>query len=105
MHQIHSEEALFSYVKNGKLHGIIITNTDDLVLAGDSVFDKDIVEELRSTFTFSKIESNKFTYCGSQVTVNDDGSIELNQDQYIDSLREISEIDAKTVFQKEIEKN
>ena len=95
MHQIHSEEALFSYVKNGKLHGIIVTNTDDLVLAGDSVFDKDIVEELRSTFTFSKIESNKFTYCGIQITVNDDGSIELNQDQFIDSLREISEIDVK----------
>ena len=59
------------------------------------MFDKDIVEELKSTFTFSKIESNKLTYCGSQITVNDDGSIELNQDQYIDSLREISEIDVK----------
>ena len=41
MHQIHSEGALFSFVKEGKLHGIVVTNTDDLILAGDDVFEKD----------------------------------------------------------------
>ena len=83
-----------SYI-DGKLHGIIVTNTDDLVLAGDSVFDKDIVEELKRTFTFSKIQENRFTYCGSQIVVNDVGSIELNQNQYIDSITEIIEIDVQ----------
>ena len=27
MHQLHSDGALFSYVKDGKLHGIVVTNT------------------------------------------------------------------------------
>ena len=41
MHQIHLESALFSYVKAGKLHGLVVTNTDDLILAGDDIFEKD----------------------------------------------------------------
>ena len=94
MHQIHSESALFSYVKDGKLRGLVVTNTDDLILAGDSVFDKDITEKLQDIFKFSKIESNNFNYCGSQITVNEDGSITLDQNKYTKSLKEVSEINS-----------
>ena len=38
MHRIHSDGAMFSYVKDGKLHGIVTTHSDDLILAGDDAF-------------------------------------------------------------------
>ena len=91
MHQIHSEGALFSFVKEGKLHGIVVTNTDDLILAGDDVFEKEITEKLQEIFRFSKIETNTFTYCGSKITIHEDGKIELDQNSYIDNLKEVDE--------------
>ena len=86
MHRIHSDGALFSYVKEGKLHGIVTTHSDDLILAGDEKFDEDITAKLKQIFKFSKIEKNKFKYCGCNVTVKDDGTIELDQDDYVEKL-------------------
>ena len=46
LYRIHSDGALFSYVTEGKLHGVVTTHSDDLILAGDDTFDKDIVSKL-----------------------------------------------------------
>ena len=95
MHQIHSDSALFSYVKNGKLHGIIVTNTDDLILAGDEVFDSDITSKLVQIFKFSKLEEDSFTYCGCDIKINEDGTIELDPNNYIDKIEEIENKETK----------
>ena len=69
-----------------------MSNTDDPILAGDEIFDRDITEKLQKIFKFSKIENDEFTYCGSQIRVNENGSITLDQNKYIDSVKEVSEI-------------
>ena len=89
MHRMHSEGAIFSYVKNGKLHGVIATHSDDLIMAGDQVFEVDIENKLTEAFKFSKIEENSFKYCGCHVTRTSDGSIVLDQQEYIENLNEI----------------
>ena len=58
MHRTHSEEALFTYVKDSKLQGLIATHSDDLIMAGNEVFEVDIERRLRELFEFSKVEKN-----------------------------------------------
>ena len=55
LHEVHSEGAIFSYVINGKLHGLIVSHVDDLLMAGDEIFSKDVEENLAKVFKFSKI--------------------------------------------------
>ena len=99
MHRIHSDGALFTYVVDGKLNGIVTTHLDDLTIAGDDKFERDIESMLQEGFKFSKIESNKFKYCGCNVTVKENGTIELDQDDYVDNLEklEIPEDDGDSI--------
>ena len=86
MNRTHSEGALFTYVKDGKLQGLIATHSDDLIMAGNEVFEADIECRLRELFQFSKVEKNSFKYCGCYITRKEDGSIELDQQEYIEYL-------------------
>ena len=94
MHRVHSDGALFTYVKEGKLHGLVTTHSDDLILAGDKIFERDITSKLKETFKFSKVEKNNFKYCGCNVKSNEDGTIELDQNDYVDRLKELDVDDA-----------
>ena len=89
MHKIHSDGSLFTYVKNGELQGLITTHSDDLILAGNELFEEDIESKLKEMFQFSKIEEHSFKYCGCNITSKQDGTIELDQNDYIDSLDEL----------------
>ena len=50
MHKIHSDGALFTYVKEGKLHGLIASHVDDWLVIGDDVFEEEIASKLKDTF-------------------------------------------------------
>ena len=89
MHKVHSDGAFFTYVKEGKLLGLIALHVDDLMIAGNDQFQADIVSNLKKTFLFSKIEDKTFKYCGSNITANNDGSIQLDQNDYIDTLKKM----------------
>ena len=91
MHRVHSDGALFTYVKNGKFHGIIVANVDDLILAGDDVFEEHITAKLKQIFKFSKVEGGTFTYCGNKIVTRDNGTIELDQNEYIDTLEPLDD--------------
>ena len=39
---VHADGTLFSYVKDGKLHGLIVSHVNDLLLIGDKQFEADI---------------------------------------------------------------
>ena len=91
LHRVHADGALFTYVKNGKFHGIVASVVDDLIIAGDSVFDKDVAEKLKSIFVFSKLEVGTFKYCGCNIRVKDNGDIELDQNDYVEKLQEIED--------------
>ena len=60
MHKVHSDGALFTYVKNGNLQGIIVSHVDDWLVSGNNEFEKDIVSKLKEKFQFSKVEKNNF---------------------------------------------
>ena len=89
LHKVHADGALFTYVVDGKLHGLIASNVDDLILAGDEKFKTEVEEKLQGVFKFSKIEEKTFKYCGCNISVKTNGDIELDQNDYVDKLREI----------------
>ena len=89
MHQVHADGTLFSYVREGKLHGLIVSHVDDLLIMGDALFESEIEKRLAKTFIFSKIEEKSFKYCGCQITVEKSGDILLDQIKYVDTIEEI----------------
>ena len=86
LHKVHADGALFSYVVDGELHGVITTNVDDLIMAGDNKFNAEVVDKLQEKFKFSKVENDAFTYCGCSIVMKEDGTIELDQKEYIEKL-------------------
>ena len=86
---MHSDGALFTYVKNGKLQGLITTHSDDLIMAGNDTFEREVTNKLQEMFQFSKIEENAFKYCGCNIQTKENGSVELDQNDYIEKLEEM----------------
>ena len=99
LHKVHADGALFSYVVDGKLHGVVTTNVDDLIMAGDELFDVEVVDKLQEEFKFSKVELDSFNHCVCSIASVGDGSIELNQNEYIDKLEYIMRLVAHTHIQ------
>ena len=89
MHQVHADGTLFTYVKEGKLHGMIVSHVDDLLIMGDERFEEEVEKKLPDAFQFSKMETKSFKYCGCQITMEENGDIILDQIQYVDLLEEI----------------
>ena len=92
LHKIHSDGAMFTYVKEGKLQGLIVVNVDDVIMAGNDKFKVEVEEKLKDMFRFSKIEEKEFVYCGCRIRCKDDGTIELDQDQYLDTLAPMNKV-------------
>ena len=95
MHKIHSDEAFFTYNKNGKLHGLIVSHVDDWFVAGDKVFEKDVIEKLNKKFKFSKIQKNSLNHLGCKIEMKSDGGIELDQNEYTDALKRIGNVEGE----------
>ena len=89
LHRVHSDGALFTYVKNGKLQGLITTHSDDLIMAGNDSFEREVTNKLQEMFQFSKIEENAFKYCGCNIQTKENGSVELDHNDYIEKLEEM----------------
>ena len=96
LHKVHSDGALFSFVKNGKLHGLVASHVDDLLIAGDDVFKHEVEDKLQEIFVFSKIEERCFKYCGCRVNVKEDGTIEVDQREYVDVIEQIPDVEGPT---------
>ena len=89
---MHSDGAVFTYVREGKLHGLVITNVDDLLMIGDKKFEDEVADKLQEEFRFSKVEEKSFTYCGCRIVTNEDGSIHLDQNEYIEELKKMEDV-------------
>ena len=74
-----------------------------MILAGDEIFEENITEKLKDMFTFSKFEQNKFKYCGCNIAVAEDGTITLDQNDYIEKIEElvVEDIDESIELSKE----
>ena len=93
LHEVHSDGAVFTYVVEGKLQGLIISNVDDLLMIGNELFNKEVVEKLKDVFKFSKVENKSFIYCGCRITTNEDGSIDLEQYEYIKEIEPMNNVE------------
>ena len=93
LHRVHADGALFTFVKDGKLHGLVASHVDDLLIAGDDVFKQEVEEKLQEKLIFSKIEEGCFKYCGCRINVRDDGSIELDQHEYVTVMEKIPDME------------
>ena len=85
------DEAFYYLHQDGELLGAVITHVDDFTLAGTESFIKEVLETISRELTVSKIEKDKFRYTGIDVSAVDDG-IEVQMEDYLDSLEEIKEI-------------
>ena len=96
LHKVHADGALFVYVKNGKLHGLIVSHVDDLLVMGDDVFEREVEYKLKEKFVFSKMEETSFKYCGCRIEVKNDGSIEADQNEYVENMEQIPPVEGPT---------
>ena len=50
LHKVHSDGALFTFVKGDKLHGLVATNVDDLLMIGDDTFEEEVTKKVTGAF-------------------------------------------------------
>ena len=86
MKRLSGDLAVFTYHVEGKLKGIVEIHVDDFLTMGDLDFVRDVVKPILSMFKFSKIELNKFRFCGLELEKTQSG-IRLSQDNYLDTLK------------------
>ena len=84
------ETAFFYLIKDGKLKGLCIVHVDDFLFGGDDEFYGILKNTLMTKFTFGKIESEKFKYTGLNIEQKEDGTIYVDQIDYIKSLTPIT---------------
>ena len=83
------DESLIYFHKNNKLIGLISLHVDDFQGAGNSDFFEDIMDEIANEFKISKREKGKFRFIGVDVERKADGSINISQETYKESLATI----------------
>ena len=62
------------------------------------MFENSVIQKLKQIFKFGCEDSKVFTYIGIELQENDDYSIIISQDSYIDSIKEII-LDKKRIKQ------
>ena len=80
------DDALFFWVHDGVLHGIMCCHVDDFCWGGTNVFVERIIVKLKTEFQISHEETETFKYLG--LTIKQDKScITLHQHEYIKDLK------------------
>lgn len=80
------DQGLFLFFREGKLCGIISCFVDDMTYGGDNIFEQNVIQSLRNTFTISSENCQVFDYVGISIQQNPDKSIAVNQNSYIQSI-------------------
>ena len=83
------DECLLYFHIEKKLVGIVELHVDDFQGAGSDWFEKHVMDAIENKFKLSKRESQIFKYTGIDVMTKPDGSIEINQEAYKDTLETI----------------
>lgn len=88
MTQVTGDEATYYYRVNNKLEGIVILHVDDFLTLGSDLFFELVVKKIKQKFKLSKVERDKFRFCGIDVEVTPEG-IFINQNEYANAIKEI----------------
>ena len=89
MREVSGEPGLFTMHKDDNLVGLICSHVDDLFIGGNEYFKANVVKKLFAQFKFSKVEEKKFKYLGCEVEKHENGNITLNQNEYIEKIKEV----------------
>ena len=92
--KVTGDDALFVFHNNSGLQGLACFHVDDISLAGSLEFEDKVIQKLLQKFTFGKMEKHKFRFTGLDIEENDK-SICINQNQYCESLCEMTIINNK----------
>ena len=79
------DPALFLYKVNGKLAGFVAMHIDDFLHAGNSDFDKHVMDGLRSRFVPGKVEEKSFRYIDFDINQSEEGIV-IDQDDYVQKI-------------------
>ena len=75
--------------QGGRLCFIMSVHVDDLKFAGEPAVVKRIMAKIEQVFGKLRIIEKSFTNCGIRHSQHEDGSISLDQNQYLDTLKPI----------------
>ena len=88
--EVSGDPGMFTMHLDGKLVGIVCCHVDDLFMAGNDDSFSSVVNKLFNLFKFSKVEKKRFKYVGCEVEKHANGNITLNQNEYIDKIKEVN---------------
>ena len=86
MTQCYNDCCLFYYRHKNKLSGLILFHVDDFLSSGTEEFHKNVIVELRKTYQFGKISSERFVFTGLQFYQNKEKEIFIDQFEYADRM-------------------
>ena len=90
---IYDREFELKHDKNGNLIVANVKHVDDLKLIGPEWEVEHVITELEKVFGKLKRNYKEFTNCGVRHKQHDDGTVELDQDEYISALIPITHPD------------
>ena len=78
------------YQKNkaGEVVGIIGSHVDDFIIAGSSDWTEAMIKKIGDKFELGTVEKNNFLYCGHRVMQDQDGNLQLSQEEYASEVKE-----------------
>ena len=83
------DPAVFVWVVNGQVIGLLASHVDDFIWAGDSTFEEKVIEQIRKKFLIGNEENGHFSYVGIDI-YEKNNRIDFEQHKYIDNLQSIS---------------
>ena len=84
-----SDSGLF-FFRTSVLEGVIVTYVDDQVWGGTEKFAKEVIKKLVNTFSISSENSTAFQYIGINTKQKKNMSIQIDQNHYAASLKDIA---------------
>ena len=83
------DQALFCWYQEGVLSGIICIHVDDICWAGVTSFQQAVIVKLQKEFLVGSYNTASFKYVGINIDQSHDGSILVDQFDYVKRLKEI----------------
>ena len=94
------DDAIFFWHFKEILNGVLCCHVDDFFWGGTDLFQRNVVDAIKNTFTVSKEFHQSFKFLG--LNINDrKGGISMHQQQYINEIEEIK-IDAQRKYMKDL---
>ena len=83
------DDGLFYCRRNNNLIGLLTCHVDDIEWGGTPQFRTSVIDKIKQIFQISKESTGAFKYVGINMSQNGDGTVQMDQLDYTNSLTEI----------------